>query len=625
MKKLFSCLLVFVLLLCMLACTKAGPRVVESPRIDAANTKTIDIAAVNLTDSATIVTLAIDFKPGWWLRVDSATVLRADGRDYAAIGSSDNYTLSDRFTVSAGGKDTIEIIFEPLPFNTRSFDFIEDIDGGFALYGVDLTGKKTSVETATLLPAKVRDIKSEDAFEPVNDVAKTKLRFHVLNYRPEYGPLALLINSSAPEMKFVVIDLDENGEGELETNLYGTTRAGISFKQLYGDIESNKNTILLAPGVDTDIYVDAQMNSDQIAKHRNPDFTPELRVYDNGRYATLNRELFKSDLNLKDNLQEQIGYKISPDSYVEKALAQHGEHLAAIKASALPESVKDYLSRQVTVQTLGNLSEPRQTLFELYYKLHGTTNGWSDSINNDFTTAYKPEVYAIITEVVNPLDSQLKGMPHYLSSLYSAAQWPEEVTSTADYKATDRYITSDFSKAEYGNLPEGALSAYEGADPFFAKALEAAQTEAVENLKAMQERVASLPDDAPEKFFEQCIAPFKGKVVLVDLWNTWCGPCRRALKANEPLKKGELNSPDIEWVYIADTSSDPDQYAEMIKDIDGHHFMASAEQIAAIRKRFNVDGIPFYIMVDRDGVAHPRPDFRDHDEMVSTLKGAIGK
>ena len=131
--------------------------------------------------------------------------------------------------------------------------------------------------------------------------------------------------------------------------------------------------------------------------------------------------------------------------------------------------------------------------------------------------------------------------------------------------------------------------------------------------------ISSLSD----KVFDAIIAPYKGKVVVVDLWNTWCGPCRAALKGNEPLKSGELNSEDIVWVYIADESSDPVKYLSMIEEIKGVHYKVSEKQIARIRERFNVDGIPYYIVVDRKGKAEGRPDLRDHAKYVETIKSKL--
>ncbi len=138
--------------------------------------------------------------------------------------------------------------------------------------------------------------------------------------------------------------------------------------------------------------------------------------------------------------------------------------------------------------------------------------------------------------------------------------------------------------------------------------------------KEIIDAVGADPSVPGEQLFEEIIGKHKGNVVLVDLWNTWCGPCRGAIAHNEPLKTGELADDDIVWIYIADESSDVNKYADMIKNIKGEHYLVNEQQIQAIRKAFDVDGIPFYILVDREGKAVGHPDFRDKNLLIKGIK-----
>jgi len=107
-------------------------------------------------------------------------------------------------------------------------------------------------------------------------------------------------------------------------------------------------------------------------------------------------------------------------------------------------------------------------------------------------------------------------------------------------------------------------------------------------------------DVAPEDILQTILDNYKGKAVLIDMWATWCGPCRAGHKAMAPLKE-ELRGRNIKFVYITPPSSPPTTWLEMMKDIDGDHYYLTEEQNHYILSHFESEGIPTYAIYDTKG------------------------
>ena len=182
MRKLFILLLPFL----WAACT-SGPRTVENPLIETANTMTLDISRVELTDTATILTVDAYFNPHMWIRIDSRTYLRADGRKYA-MTRAEGITPDSLFWMPESGEATFRLTFQPLPLRTKSFDFIEsDCEDCFKLFGIDLTGK-TEYEAPQGIPAEALAINGNAPMPaPIFQIGETTVDLHLLNYRKELG------------------------------------------------------------------------------------------------------------------------------------------------------------------------------------------------------------------------------------------------------------------------------------------------------------------------------------------------------------------------------------------------------------------------------------------------------
>jgi len=109
------------------------------------------------------------------------------------------------------------------------------------------------------------------------------------------------------------------------------------------------------------------------------------------------------------------------------------------------------------------------------------------------------------------------------------------------------------------------------------------------------------PEAPKDKLLEAIINKYKGKVVLVDFWATWCGPCLNAMKEMIPLKQ-ELKEKGIIFVYITNTSSPLKLWEERANGIDGEHYYLSAEEWDYISDNLDIEGIPAYLLYDKSGV-----------------------
>ena len=127
-----------------------------------------------------------------------------------------------------------------------------------------------------------------------------------------------------------------------------------------------------------------------------------------------------------------------------------------------------------------------------------------------------------------------------------------------------------------------------------------------------------------EKILRKLIEPYKGKIILLDIWGTWCGPCKAALK-NSQEEYERLNPYDIVYLYLAN-SSDEESWKNVIKEynVTGDnvvHYNLPTEQQAAIEHFLGVNSFPTYKLIDRNGnILDVNADPRDLNALENLLK-----
>lgn len=115
---------------------------------------------------------------------------------------------------------------------------------------------------------------------------------------------------------------------------------------------------------------------------------------------------------------------------------------------------------------------------------------------------------------------------------------------------------------------------------------------------------------------QRSLSEFKGKVVYLDFWASWCGPCMTELPYAKKLKD-EFAKQDVVFLYV---SIDDD--AKSWKDAIAKHNIAGVHLNAAgwnnsVCKAYNIQGVPAYFLIGKSGsIANNNPARPSSGEVI---------
>ncbi|MEM6686270.1 MAG: TlpA family protein disulfide reductase, partial [Bacteroidota bacterium] len=190
-------------------------------------------------------------------------------------------------------------------------------------------------------------------------------------------------------------------------------------------------------------------------------------------------------------------------------------------------------------------------------------------------------------------------------------------------------------KAKQKKFEKSLISIYEQFQKDFPNSIYTKYlTDDIETIKVYHEKIAgAMPADV--HFYEneeiasltEMLPDLKGEKYYVDVWATWCGPCKAEFKHNKPLN-ALLKEKGYKKLYISlDKSEQRKKWKQDIKyfELGGLHLLASQPFFADFEKHHSLHegyvSIPQYLIIDNGEIVTnnaPRPS--ELDKLEALLK-----
>ena len=595
-------LLVILLGLITVQCTSdKRPRVVERPLYGLQNPQPLEIDKVELNDSSTILYMDVYFDPNQWIRIDSGTYLKAGEQKYLIQGS-ENIVLNEYHWMPESGEDHFKLIFPPLPKGTKSFDFIEsDCDDCFKIWDIDLTG--TRKEYMAQLPSDILKFKvdiKDQLSEPTFKVGqtKTKVKIFIRGLNGELTPrLSLGMNTI----------VSQNGDSPRPIKV-GENEYWFEFDQFtslsaYLLINGQSLEMLIEPGEITEVYFDAVAYS-----RRNSRYHPQTNlVYAGfrGVYANINNQLLQdpearsTNYSFFEDVNELLN--IDPDDYVSIVCKRYEDELERLIQADMSESIRQLNLTRLKVSLIShvisksscytqvnrvkdpNYQPPKLTSTDLKslqtYQINDPYGVYDMAYIQIANRVARTFTFEQINEMTGSSSGFLQDMFKSVRAFDLAAamrELPEyvkenlESTSSSFYPEVYTFLVHKYKEEYEGIFKKGGFE------------------------------IIDTPDVKPEQIIEAIVDQYKGEVIFIDYWATWCGPCINAMKTIQSIKP-EMKDLGVVSVYISNESSPKNRWLSMLPDIGGVHYYLTEEQWRAVSSKYGIKGIPTYMVFDKDG------------------------